>query len=318
MASFDPVGDLTLGADAGATDPPRLGSSSRERPTTRLKRIAERRDATIVPGTPNALFARVIEGLGYEAVYVTGAGIANMHLGAPDVGLTTVTEVAEITAAIADAVDIPMIVDADTGFGNPVNVTRTVRLLERAGAAGIQIEDQVFPKKCGHFEGKDVIPLPEMLQKIHAAVDTRHDQDLQIIARTDAYAVQGFGAALERASAFIEAGADIVFLEAPTREDELRRIPRDVGGLHVANIVFGGFTPEIPRDTLREMGFSIVLYANAALQAALKAATDVLRVLKEEGSLAPVRDRLASFGERQAAVNKARFDQLEALYRVET
>lgn len=286
-------------------------------PARRLRTIVARRAATIVPGAPNALFARVVEELGFEAVYVTGAGIANMHLGAPDVGLTTATEVAEITAAIADAVEIPIIVDADTGFGNPVNVTRTVRLLERAGAAGIQIEDQVFPKKCGHFQGKDVIALPEMLQKVHAAVDTRLDRDLQIIARTDAYAVHGFGAALERAAAFFDAGADVVFVEAPTREDELRRIPREVEGPHVANIVFGGFTPEVPREALREMGFSLVLYANAALQAALKAAQDVLTALRDEGSLASVRDRLASFEERQRAVNKPRYDALEARYRVE-
>lgn len=286
-------------------------------PARRLKSIAARRAATIVPGAPNALFARVVEELGFEAVYVTGAGIANMHLGAPDVGLTTATEVAEITAAIADAVQIPILVDADTGFGNPVNMTRTVRLLERAGAAGIQIEDQVFPKKCGHFQGKDVIPLPEMLQKIHAATDTRLDGDLQIVARTDAYAVHGFEAALERAAAFFEAGADIVFVEAPTREDELRRIPKEVDGPHVVNIVFGGRTPEVPRETLQEMGFSLVLYANAALQAALKAAQDVLTALRDEGSLASVRDRLASFEERQRAVNKGRYDRLEALYRVE-
>jgi len=288
-----------------------------ERSTTRLKRLAAARAATMLPGTPNALFARVIEELGFEAVYVTGAGISNMHLGAPDIGLTTITEVAETTAAIADAVAIPLIVDADTGFGNPVNVTRTVRLLERAGASGIQLEDQVFPKKCGHFKGKDVIPLPEMLQKIHAAVDTRLDQDLQIIARTDVYAVQGFEAALERAAAFAEAGADIIFVEAPTQQEELARIPREIAAPHLVNIVFGGFTPEVPRETLREMGFSFVLYANAALQAALKAAQDVLTALRDDGSLVNVRDRLASFEERQRMVDKARYDRLEALYRSE-
>ena len=288
-----------------------------ERSTTRLKRLAAARAATMLPGAPNALFARVIEELGFEAVYVTGAGISNMHLGAPDIGLTTITEVAETTAAIADAVSIPLIVDADTGFGNPVNVTRTVRLLERAGVSGIQLEDQVFPKKCGHFKGKDVIPLPEMLQKIHAAVDTRLDQDLQIIARTDVYAVQGFGAALERAAAFAEAGADIIFVEAPTQQEELARIPREIAAPHLVNIVFGGFTPEVPRETLREMGFSFVLYANAALQAALKAAQDVLTALRDDGSLINVRDRLASFEERQRMVDKARYDRLEALYRTE-
>ena len=158
-----------------------------------------RRAAITVPGAANALFARVIEDLGFEAVYVTGAGVANMLLGAPDIGLTTLTEVTETAAAIADAVSVPIIVDADTGYGNAVNVVRTVRTLERAGAAGIQIEDQVFPKKCGHFSGKDIIVRDEMVQKIKAAVDTRHDQSLQIIARTDARAVEGFERAIERA-----------------------------------------------------------------------------------------------------------------------
>src|SRR5256714_6892304 len=158
--------------------------------TSRLKQIVARRAAVQAPGTANALFARVIEELGFEVVYVTGAGIANMHLGAPDIGLTTLTEIADAVAAIADAVALPLIVDADTGFGNAVNLVRTVRVLERAGAAGLQIEDQVFPKKCGHFAGKDVIPLDEMVQKVKAAVDARRDRDLQIIARTDARAVE--------------------------------------------------------------------------------------------------------------------------------
>ena len=166
------------------------------------------------------LFARVIEELGFEVVYVTGAGIANMSLGAPDVGLTTMTEVRDTVAAIADAVSVPIIVDADTGYGNAVNVVRTVRALERAGAAGIQIEDQIFPKKCGHFAGKEVIAAEEMVQKIKAAVDTRHDQSLQIIARTDAYAVEGLERALERAQAYVAAGADATFVEAPTTLEE--------------------------------------------------------------------------------------------------
>src|SRR5579872_7489772 len=179
------------------------------RPTTTLKSIFNRRQATIIAGAANGLFARLIEELGYEAVYVTGAGVANMFLGVPDIGLTTLTEIANHVAAISDAVAVPLIVDADTGFGNAVNVVRTVRVLERAGAAGIQIEDQVFPKKCGHFAGKDVIHANDMIQKIKAAVDARHVGDLQIIARTDARAVEGLDRAIERAQLFAEAGADI-------------------------------------------------------------------------------------------------------------
>lgn len=285
------------------------------RSTAKLKRIMAARTAATVPGAANALFARVIEDLGFEAVYVTGAGVANMHLGAPDVGLTTLTELASVTAAVADSVALPIIVDADTGFGNPVNMVRTIRVLERAGAAGVQIEDQVFPKKCGHFEGKEVIPVTEMVQKVKAAVDSRVDADLQIIARTDARAIAGLQQAIDRAHAFIEAGADATFVEAPLTLDELARVARELPVPQVANIVFGGKTPDPGRTALADMGFSIVLYANAALQAALKASYEVLGALKATGSLASVAERLASFEERQRAVAKDSWDQLDARYK---
>ncbi|MBZ0123193.1 MAG: oxaloacetate decarboxylase [Roseovarius sp.] len=281
---------------------------------TRLKHLAERRSALTVPGAANAMFARVVEDLGFEAVYATGAGIANMSLGAPDVGLTTVTEVAKTVSDMADAVDLPIVVDADTGFGNAVNMVRTVRLLERAGAAAIQIEDQVFPKKCGHFSGKAVVPVSEMVQKVRAAVDTRQDRDMMIIARTDARAVEGLDAAIERAHAYIEAGADMTFVEAPQDFGELVRIGAELPVPQVANIVFGGKTPDPGRKALAEHGFAMVLYANAALQAALHASREVLGVLKEEGSLERVADRLASFEERQAVVDKAKWDSLEKRY----
>ena len=282
----------------------------------RLKDLLARRAAVTVPGAANALFARVVEDLGFEAVYITGAGIANMRLGVPDIGLTTMTEVSDTVAVIADAVAIPLIVDADTGYGNAVNMVRTVRAFERAGAAGIQIEDQVFPKKCGHFAGKHVIEAQEMVQKIKAAVDARHDQSLQIIARTDARAIEGLDRALERARAYIAAGADVTFVEAPTGLEELARIPKELSVPQVANIVFGGKTPDPGREKLAELGFAIVLYANAALQAALKAAYDVLGVLKVEGSLTSIGDRLASFDERQRSVAKDMWDAREARYRV--
>jgi 2-methylisocitrate lyase-like PEP mutase family enzyme len=285
------------------------------RPTTVLKQILARRSASIFPGTPNALFARVIEELGFEAVYVTGAGIANMSLGAPDIGLVTLTELTTHVSMIAETVRLPLLVDADTGFGNPVNVTRVVRNLERAGAAGIQFEDQVFPKKCGHFSGKDVIPTGEMVQKIKAAADSRRDGDLQIVARTDAYAVLGMHQALDRANAFVEAGADATFVEAPSTGAELRRIASAIPVPQIANIVYGGLTPEISQRELAEMGFGGVLYANAALQAALKAVYDVLGSLKALGSLHAVREKLSSFDERQRMVDKARYDALEARYR---
>ena len=285
------------------------------RTTRTLKEIVARRSAVQVPGAANALFARVIEDLGFEAVYVTGAGIANMHLGAPDIGLTTLTEIADTVAAISDAVALPLIVDADTGFGNAVNMVRTVRVLERAGAAGLQIEDQVFPKKCGHFAGKDIVPLHEMVQKVKAAVDARRHADLQLIARTDARAVEGLDRAIERAHAYIEAGADVAFVEAPTSSAELVRIAHEIEAPQVVNIVFGGRTPDPGRAELAKMGFSLVLYANAALQAAVKAAIDVLGALKRDGSLDSVAEELASFEERQRIVSKPAWDALESTFR---
>src|ERR1700760_1280990 len=290
------------------------GGSRMIRKTTKLKEIIARRQATLLAGAANGFFARIIEDLGYEAVYVTGAGVANMYLGAPDIGLPTLTEIANQVAAISDAVAVPLLVDADTGFGNAVNMVRTVKVLERAGAAGLQIEDQVFPKKCGHFDGKEVVSLEEMLAKVKAAVDTRKDKDLQIVARTDARAILGLQAAIDRAGAMIEAGADVTFVEAPTSADELAQIAKSLSVPQVANIVFGGRTPELGRQKFAELGFGCVLYANAALQAALKASHEVLVALKQEGSLASVADRLAGFEIRQQAVAKPTYDELERRY----
>ena len=287
------------------------------RHTTRLKTLLAERRALTLPGAANAMFARVIEEQGFEACYVTGAGVANMHLGAPDIGLTTLTEIANVLAPIADAVNLPLLVDADTGFGNGLNMARTVRVLERAGAAGLQIEDQVFPKRCGHFAGKDVISCAEMVSKIKAAVDARRDGDLQIVARTDARAVEGFNAAMDRAHAFIEAGADVLFVEAPVSLEEMERIARDLPVPQIANIVFGGKTPDPGRERLKEMGFAGVLYANALLQAALRTSYEVLESLRDTGSLDAVAHRLASFEERQRSVAKPHWDALEAKYKVE-
>lgn len=277
-----------------------------------LREIVSRRQAVLAPGAANALFARLIEDLGFECVYVTGAGIANMALGAPDIGLTSLDDIAETVARMADAVALPLIVDADTGFGNAVNTWRTMKVLERAGAAAIQLEDQEFPKRCGHFNGKSVVPLEAMLPKIRAAADAR-TRDTLIIARTDALAVEGIDAAMERAEAFIEAGADMTFVEAPRDAAQMRRIAA-LGVPQVANIVHGGKTPPLPQGELAGMGFGIVLYANAALQAAVRATTEVLGSLKATGSLDAVHDRLASFEERQAAVAKDRWDRLETQF----
>lgn len=274
----------------------------------------EAQAALIAPGAGNALTARMIADAGFGAVYVTGAGIANTHLGAPDLGLVTLTELASVTGLIAEVCPAPLVVDIDTGFGNALNVARTVRVLERAGAAALQIEDQVFPKKCGHFAGKAVIPTVEMAAKLRAAVDARQDPDLLVIARTDARAVEGLSAALDRAAAYIDAGADMTFVEAPVNAEEMAAIAT-LPAPQVANMVVGGKTPLLPQKTLAEMGFALVLYANAALQAQMRATAEVLSALHRDGGLEAVRDRLAGFDERQRYVHKDAYDALEARYR---
>lgn len=281
----------------------------------RFKQAVLERRALLLPGVANALGARIVEDLGFEAVYLTGAGLANTEFGVPDLGLVTMSEFAEATLRISDACTLPLVVDIDTGFGNALNVTRTIRAIERAGAAAVQIEDQVFPKKCGHFSGKGVIPVPEMVAKIKAAVDSRVDANLLIIARTDARAVEGLDAALDRAHAMLEAGADILFVEAPTDRTEIEAISRLPAPL-LANIVFGGKTPMLSREDLAGMGYSLVLYANAALQATIHAVGSVLGHLRDHGSLTAIEDQLAGFDERQRIVDKARWDAIEQAYAV--
>jgi 2-methylisocitrate lyase-like PEP mutase family enzyme len=280
----------------------------------RLRDRLVRGAGVLLPGAANALAARVIAASGFEAVYITGAGIANTALGVPDLGLVTLTELVDHVTAVSDAVALPLVVDADTGFGNALNLRRAVRMLERAGANAIQIEDQVFPKRCGHFEGKAVIAAAAMVQKIKAAVDARHDADLLIIARTDARAVEGLDAAIDRAAAYREAGADMLFVEAPQSVAELEAIPARLPGPHLANIVFGGKTPALARERLAAMGFSGIVYANAALQAAVAGMSRVLRHLAATGSLAGVEDALASFAERQNLVDYDGFAALGRRY----
>jgi 2-methylisocitrate lyase-like PEP mutase family enzyme len=273
----------------------------------------EQGGACLVPGAFDTLAARVIEELGFEALYLSGAGLTNAQLGLPDLGFIGLAELAQHTSAIADAGSLPVVVDADTGFGNALNVRRTVRTLERAGASAVQIEDQVSPKRCGHFSGKEVVPLDEMLGKVKAAVDARDDRNFLIVARTDARATLGFNAAIDRAAAFIEAGADITFVEAPESVEELREIPRLLSAPQLLNMVIGGKTPIIGFEELKDMGYALVLYANAALQGAVLGMQNALRELKDKGQLnesGPV----ASFSERQRLVRKSLFDELENRY----
>ncbi|MBU1362076.1 MAG: oxaloacetate decarboxylase [Gammaproteobacteria bacterium] len=276
--------------------------------------MLEERRGLLVPGAGNALAARVIESMKFEAVYLSGAGLTNQFYGIPDLGFVNLTDIAQHTAALRDAVALPLIVDADTGFGNALNVRHTVRTLERAGANALQLEDQVMPKKCGHFSGKAVISKAEMVGKVKAAVDARVHGDFLIVARTDARAVHGLDDALERARAYAEAGADVTFVEAPTGVDELQRIASELPCPQVVNIVIGGKTPALPASTFASMGFGLVLYANAALQGAVRGMTNALGRLQADGELPEDATLVATFAERQALVNKAMFDELDERY----
>src|SRR5712671_7241278 len=271
--------------------------------------------AVILPGVSNALAARVVADLGFSAAYITGAGIANTYLGIPDNGLVTLSELADHVAAIRDVFAGPLMVDADTGFGNAMNMIRTVKLLERAGADAIQIEDQVFPKRCGHFDGKEVIPAAEMVAKVKAAADARSDRDLMIVARTDAIAVEGFDAAIERAQRYREAGADMTFIEAPKTPEQIAAIGK-LPWPQIVNIVLGGRTPELPNEKLKELGFAAVLYANVALQSALRGMQEALSVLRQDGRMGDAVKLAVDFSERQRLVGKPEFDAMEKKYRV--
>lgn len=270
----------------------------------------------LLPGVANALTARIAEDLGFRALYVTGAGVTNTYLGLPDIGLLSLTEMADHVRAVTDAVELPVVVDADTGFGNAVSAGRAVRLLEKAGASAVQLEDQVAPKRCGHFDGQEVVPREEMRQKIHAALDARRGEETLIVARTDARARHGLGEALERAEAYAEAGADVLFVEGLRSRDELGAAGRVAPGVpKIANMVEGGKTPLLPRADLLGLGYTVLLYANAALQGAILGTQAVLTGLRDEGSLRTVADRLAPWPERQRLVRKGEFDALEARYR---
>jgi len=279
-----------------------------------LKRLVAARNGLLVPGAFNALSARIVEDLGFQALYITGAGVTNMWFGMPDQGFMGLAEIADHTARIRDAVELPLIVDADTGFGNALNVYHTVRTLERAGADCIQLEDQVAPKRCGHFSGKEVISTEEAVGKIRAAVDARRDPDLLIMARTDAAATHGFEAAVERAQKFAEAGADILFVEAVTEAEQVRQLPQRLPKPQLMNMVIGGKTPIFNAEQLGALGFGIVLYANAALQGAVMGMQKALTVLRDEKEVQESSRLVTPFAERQRLVQKHVWDALEARY----
>lgn len=291
-----------------------MSSTSASR-RARFRAEIAKRQGLLMPGAFNAMSARLIEDLGFSAVYLTGAGVTNMSFGLPDLGFIGLTDIAEHTARVRDAVDLPLVVDADTGFGNALNVRHAVRTLERAGADAIQIEDQVMPKKCGHFSGKSVIAAGEMVEKIHAAIDARTDDNFLIVARTDAAAAHGIDDAIERAHRFVEAGADVLFIEAMETRADIERLPGLFEKPLLINIVIGGKTPTQDRNALASLGYGIVLYANAALQGAVRGMQQSLGVLLERGRLDEDPAIVAPFNERQRLVRKPMFDSLEQQYK---
>lgn len=252
----------------------------------------------LAPGAYDTLSARLVEAAGFPAIYMTGFGTAASVLGRPDVGLLGMSEMVEHARRIVQAIGVPVIADADTGYGNPLNVIRTVQEYEAAGVAAIHIEDQVAPKKCGHVEGKQVIPAAEMVEKLRAAVEARHSPDFLIIARTDARAVEGMASALERAHRYREAGADVLFVEAPQSEEEIATVARAFPSVPLLfNWAEGGKTPPVALPRLRELGYAIVIFPISTLLAATRAIREVLAQIREVGTPNPVMERLVPFQE---------------------
>ena len=287
------------------------------RKTTHLKQLLKDKKLLLAPGAYDVLSARIIEMAGFDTVYMTGYGTSASVLGQPDVGLLTMTEMAERARNIAAAVKVPVIADGDTGFGNPLNVARTVQAYERAGAAAIQLEDQVFPKRCGHMLGRRVIPMEEMIQKIKAAVDARQDGDFVIIARTDARTNHGLEEALRRGKAYEEAGADVLFIESPESVDELRQINEAFPNTPtLANMIEGGRTPFLPTADLEALGFGIALYPTGPLYAAAKAVQGYVEELKTVGTTAGKVQDMITFEEFNHLIGLPEYNRLEERYAV--
>ncbi|MET3892210.1 2-methylisocitrate lyase-like PEP mutase family enzyme [Bosea sp. OAE506] len=272
--------------------------------TLSLKARFRQPQIVLAPGVYDALTASLATDAGFEALYVSGASIAYTRLGGPDIGLVSMAEVAETITMIRDRVATPLIVDADTGYGNALNMQRTMRLFERAGANALQIEDQSFPKRCGHLADKGVIPAAEMVGKIKAATDARASDETLVIARTDAIAVEGFERALERAHLYAAAGADMLFVEAPGSTEELARVVSELKGTLplMANMVEGGRTPIRSTSALEELGFSLVIFPGGIVRALARAAQDFYASLKANGTTDPFRDRMFDFDQLNAVI----------------
>ena len=282
-------------------------------PRKKLRALLAKSAYAVVPGSYDVLTARLIQLAGFEAVYLTGGGYSRSN-GYPDIGLLTMTEVVQWISRTVEAVEIPVIADMDAGYGNALNVVRSVREYEKTGVAAFHLEDQISPKKCGHYEGKQIVSKAEMVGKIKAAVDTRRDADMVIIARSDSRAIEGLQASIDRVNAYLEAGADIGFVEAPQSAEELAAIPKQLIKPALANIFEGGKTPPLPKKDLEAMGFRIGIYPSQTHRAAIAAAKKVLAVLKRDGDTAAIESELATFNDREEAVNSRHWRELETKY----
>jgi len=284
------------------------------RQTSVLRQLLAGASIVVAPGAHDALTAKIIEKTGFPAVYMTGYGQAASHLGKPDVGLLTMTEMVARAANIVEAVTIPVIADADTGFGNAVNVMRTVREYEKAGVAAIQFEDQVAPKKCGHMTGRQVVPQAEMVGKIKAAADARRDADLIIIARTDARTVHGIEEAISRAKAYEEAGADLLFIESPESVAEMKQITASFTVPLLANMVEGGRTPLVPVQELADIGYKLVIFPTASTYTVTLAITRLMENLKQTGTTAGMLDQMVTFTEFNELIGLPQIREYENQY----
>lgn len=287
------------------------------RPTRRLRELLAGPDLIVAPGVADALNARIVAETGFEAIYMTGGGTTAVRLGMPDLGLLTMTEMVDNAGRIADASGLPVISDADTGYGGPINVIRTVRAFEKSGVAGIHIEDQDWPKRCGHLAGKRIIGTADMVAKIRAACDARIDEDFVIIARTDALAVEGMDAALDRARAYEEAGADMIFVEAPGSPEEIARIPMAIKGPALFNMASSGKTPFLSGNEIKEAGFKLAIYPNFALLSAITAVRRTLRELKRAGTVEHIVEDIASFRDWFDLIGMQEVQEMEARYGVD-
>ncbi len=282
--------------------------------TEQLRTLLRGKGIIVLPGVYDCLSAKLAEKAGFQSLLITGAGVSASILGYPDVGLATMTEVLSQTRNIVRSVGIPVLADCDTGYGNPINVRRTVQEFEDAGVAGLFIEDQAFPKRCGHFEGKQLISTEEMVQKIKAAIDARKDENLVLMARTDARAVHGLEHAIERAKAYAEAGVDMIFVEAPQSLEELRKIPKSIRVPTMANLVEGGKTPLVSVKDLEEMGFKFASFSGSAQKMAMKAMEELFGILKATGSVNSALGKIASLSERSELLGLPAFYQMEKAY----